>query len=217
MNKNATVIILLCAALLAAYLWFFADPNVVDEDYISSDSFKKLEQNIDYERDSVADRETVIRDVVNQMIQNQSLIQKKLPFRLDSLALDSVLNPQNRLSIPGVRSMPSGSGEYHFYGLIILEGENYRALLSLVELPGIYRDLEVGLTTVIDGQIVDKALIGRYEKNLTEKTYTEIYINENHEIRVEVDKQRFYPFEQEKRVSYRYVINRDGNIESSIL
>lgn len=217
MKKSVTIFVILAVGILGAYLWYHADPNIVDEEYISSDSYKALQQNIDYEKDSIVDRQMILQEVVKQMLVKEAVFQRELPYRLDSLSLDTVLNFRNRLSIPKTNLKSTGSNEYTFYGLTIFESEEYRALLSLIELPGIYRNLEVGLTTIRDGEIVDTALIGRYEKNITEKTHSEIYIGADKEIRVKLDKIRFYPFEQEKSIQYRYLIANDGRIESSIL
>lgn len=217
MKKYAIVILLFAAAILAVYQWYYADPNIIDEEYISSDSYQVLQQNIAFEKSKITDRETVLKKVVQKMLARDAAFQRTLPYRLDSLALDSVMKDENRLSIPEFRIKPSDLSEYTFYGLTIFESEEYRALLSLIELPGVYRDLEVGLTTVRDGEIIDIAMVGRFQRNISLETHTEIYIGNEREIRVKVDQSRFYPFEQDKSVRYRYLIANDGRIEYSIL
>jgi len=217
MKKIAIIIVILSAVILAAYRFYYADPNIVDGDYISSETYKALQKDIEYEKQSTADRKAVLQVVVRQMLAETNKFQKGLPYRLDSLALDSALKPENRLSIPDMRIMPSDFNNYNFYGLNIFEGENYMAVLSVIELPGVYRDLEVGLTTVRNGEIVDTALIGRYKKNLTEKSSAEISIESGNDIRVRLNKSRSYPFKQNQNVTYRYRITKDGMIESNIL
>lgn len=217
MKKTAIIIVLLFAAGLAAYRYYYADPNIVNEEYLSSENYKTLQDDIQYERNTIADREAILQEVVKQMLVQRSRYRHGLPYHLDSLILDSVLNSENRLSLPDLRIMPSDYKNYNFYGLQILEGENYSALLSLIEMPGIYRDIEVGLTTIRDGNIIDTALIGRYGKNLSATTHSEIYIDADHDIRVRMNKSRQYPFKQEHYVSYQYQITKDGKIISSIL
>lgn len=218
MRKAAIIIVLSVAGILAAYLfYYYSDPNIINEDYLSSEAYTTLQDNIQYERDSLADREAVLQEVVKQMLVQKSRYRLGLPYRLDSLVLDSVLKKENRLSLPDLRIMPSDVNDYTFYGLHIFEGEHYSALLSLIEMPGVYRDLEVGLTTVREGNIIDTALIGRYEHNLSATTHSEIIINTDHEIRIKVNKTRLYPFKQEQSVNYQYRIAKNGKIESNIL
>ena len=217
MKKSAFLLVLLAAVMLGFYQWYSTDPNIIDEDYISSEEYRKLQQNIAFERSKIADRDTVLKLVVKHMLANDTAFQQRLPYRLDSLALDRIMSNENSLSIPELRIQPSDLSNYTFYGVTILEGEDYRALLSLIELPGVFRDLEVGLTTVRDGEIIDRALIGRYEKNLSTEIHSEIFIGTDNEIQVKVEKSRFYPFEQEKRADYRYRIASDGRIVSTVL
>lgn len=217
MKKITFIAILFFAAGFAAYRFYYADPNIVDGDYISSKTYKALQDDIEYEKKSIADRESVLQLVVRQMLAEPDKFQQGLPFYLDSLALDSVLKTGNRLSIPDLRIMPSDFNNYNFYGLAIFGGETYTAVLSVIELPGVYRNLEVGLTTVKDGEIIDTALIGRYEKNITMSTDSEIYINSDSEIRVQMNKSRFYPFKQNQNFNYRYRIAKEGRIKSNVL
>ncbi|MGK7368719.1 MAG: hypothetical protein ACNS64_00785 [Candidatus Halalkalibacterium sp. M3_1C_030] len=213
MKKVAITIALLAAAVLVAYQIYYADPNIVNESYLNSNRFRTLEKNIENEKSRKGDKEKVLRLVVQGMMDETNKYSQRLPYHLDSLALDSVMVPENRLAISEIQSGAKNFEDYKFYGLQVFQADNYKAVLSLTELPGVYRNIEIGLVTARGSEIIDIELIGRFEKNLKEITSSEVRIDTNKNIQVRMNKYRLYPVRQSQKINYGYTISKDGIIE----
>lgn len=216
MKKVVLIIVLLAAALLAGLYYYTADPNIVDEDYLETEKFRLLEKSIENEKNKIGSREALLHVVVRQMLAEPDKYQQDLPDHFDSHDLDSVMVPANKLSLDDFRITPPGFTNYSFYGWIIFQGNNYTGVLSLIKLPGVYKNIEVGLTTVRDSSIIDVVLIARYEKNPTEEITTNLYIKEDFSIKAVIEKARIYPVEQKNTVIYRYSISDDGVVETTV-
>lgn len=216
MKKVAITIALLAAAGLVAYHIYYADPNIVNDSYLNSDRYRTLEKNIENEKSQKGDKEKVLRLVVRRMMDETNRYSQRLPYYLDSLALDSVMVPENRLATSQIQTEAKNFKEYKFYGLNVFQADNYMAILSLTELPGVYRNIEVGLVTARGSEIIDIELIGRFEKNLKEITSSEVRIDTNKNIQVIMNKYRLYPVRQSQTVNYGYSITKDGTIEEKI-
>lgn len=216
MKKVVYITIILAAALLAGLYYYTADPNIVDEDYLETEKFRSLEKRIENEKEKIRDREAVLLMVARQMLVEPDKYQQGLPGHIDSHDLDSVMVPANKLSLDDFRIMPPDFKNYSFYGWSIFEGKHYTGVLSLIKLPGVYKNIEVGLATVRDSSIIDVVLIARYEKNPTEEITTTLYFKEDFSIEAVIEKDRSYPVEQKNTVIYRYNISDDGVIETTV-
>lgn len=217
MKKAIISIALLAVSVLAAYQIYFDDPNIVDDTYLNSERYRALEKNIEKEKSKRGDKQKVLVMLVREMMNETNSYTQRLPYHLDSLALDTVMIPENRLAISEIQADATNFKSYEFYGLKVFEADKYKAILSLTELPGVYRDIEIGLITTMGSNIIDIELIGRFEKNLKEITSSEVHIDTNKNIQVRMKKYRLYPVSQSQTVVYSYRITEDGIIEAKNL
>lgn len=211
MKKVAFFAILLAAATLAGYLLFFSG-SVVDEGYLKSEEYRTLQRQIEQEKDEIKDRESALMAVVQKMLAHPDKYHQGVPFRLDTLALDSLMIPENKITIEASKDYEN----YRFYGLNIFKGENYTGALCLVQLPGGYKNIEIGLATLRDSSVVDVGLIGRYTKNVMEHTHTKLLVDGDLNINATIEKNQFYPVSQKNTVNYRYTISKQGFINVSL-
>lgn len=211
MKKAVFVAVLLAAATIVGYQLFFSR-SAVDEAYLESEEYRSLQRQIEQEKDEIKDRESALMAVVQKMLAHPDKYHQGAPFRLDTLALDSLMIPENRIGIEASKDYEN----YRFYGLNIFKGGNYTGALCLVQLPGGYQNIEIGLATLRDSSVVDVALIGRYTKNVMEHTYTVVLIDEDLNIMTGIEKNRFYPVRQKNTVNYRYTISKQGFINVSL-
>lgn len=211
MKKVAFATVILAAVSLAGYLFFFSG-SVVDEAYLESEEYRTLQRQIELEKEEIKDRESALRAVVQKMLAHPEKYHRGIPFRLDTLTLDSLMIPENKITIEASKEYEN----YLFYGLNIFKGESYTGALCLVQLPGGYQNIEIGLATTRDSSVVDVALIGRYTKNVMEHTHTELLIDEELNIKTGIKKNRFYPVSQKNTVNYRYTISKQGFIKVTL-
>ena len=207
MKKVAFVAVLLAAVILAGYLFFFSG-STVDEAYLKSEEYRKLQRQIEREKNGIKDRESVLKAVVQNMLTHPEKYQQGVPFHLDSLALDTLMIPENKITIEATNEYEN----YRFYGLNIFHVEDYKGAFALVQLPGGYQNIEIGLATFRDSAVVDIALIGRYTKNVMENTHTELFVDENLNINASIEKVQHYPVSQKNTVNYLYTISKQGFI-----
>lgn len=97
MKKVAFVAVLLAAVILAGYLFFFSG-SVVDEAYLRSEEYRTLQRQIEQEKDEIKDRESALMAVVQKMLAQPDRYNKGVPFRLDTLALDSLMISDNKIT-----------------------------------------------------------------------------------------------------------------------
>ncbi len=211
MKKVAFVAVLLAAVILAGYLFFFPG-STVDEAYLRSEEYRTLQRQIEQEKDEIKDRESALMAVVQKMLAHPEKYHQGVPFHLDTLAMDSLMISENKITIEASKDYEN----YRFYGLNVFKGENYTGALCLVQLPGGYQNIEIGLATLRDSSVVDVALIGRYTKNVMEHTHTVVLIDEDLNIMTGIEKNRFYPVRQKNTVNYRYTISKKGFINVSL-
>lgn len=211
MKKAAFVAVLLAAATVAGYLYFFSG-SVVDEAYLESDEYRSLQNQIEREKDGIKDRESVLMAVVQKMLARPDKYRRGVPFHLDSLALDSLMIPENKITI----EVSNEFENYRFYGINIFYGKGFNGALALVQLPGGYQNIEIGLVTFRDTSVVDVALIGRYTKNVMENTHTELLVDKDLNIKAGIEKVQLYPVAQENTVHYQYTISKRGFINVSL-
>lgn len=216
MKRLLIPVMVLSAAILAAFL-LFSDPNVIDQDYISSSEYEDLEHELEKNKSQNKTEETALKQLILELALNSSGYSRKLPIRLDSISVDSILSRNGKIDIGDKYTGQSSFTNNNYYSVLILEEGEIHRVLFLVESKGLYKDIDLLLATTSDSAIVDLESIGSFEKNISEEVYSIIHIESNSLIRTTVIKNRFYPVNQQNKTNYRYEIGPDGHINSRVL
>lgn len=211
---NKAILILSSCAVLFFFLgiYFFGpDPNIIDENYISSKEYQSLQAQIDDNRRTTIQKEELLNLVAIKILSGGTSPDRRLPYILDSLSIDSLGVPDNkiRLDFSGVK--PDEFKNFSFYRALAMSKENTDLVFFLMQHPGIYKEIDIVLATVKDSSVVDMKSVGSFRKNLAEEITSTILINRDH-IETKVEKLRFYPVEQHNVIHYRYTVANDGFI-----
>lgn len=217
MKKAVLGIALFIALLLAGFLLFFSSQQVVDEDYLKSEKYQSLKNNIEREKETNRDEKSVFHAVVEKMLANESNYSRNLPLRIQPTAIDSFPEANEKIALGNIRIENSRYHNYSFYGILAANKEKFNAVVFLMVLPGVYKKNRMILVTAQNSSILDMATIGQYDKNITEEVNTDLFIDEDLYIRAEMNKLRFYPIQQSTTVHYRYSISKKGNINVTVL
>lgn len=211
---NKAILILSSCAVLFLFLgiyFFGSDPNIIDENYISSKEYQSLQAQIDGNRRATIQKEELLNLVAIKILSGGTSPDRRLPYILDSLNIDSlgVLDNKIRLDFSGVK--PDEFKNLSFYRVLAMSKENTDFVFFLMQHPGIYKEIDIVLATVKDSSVVDMKSVGSFRKNLAEETTSTVRISRDH-IETKVEKLRFYPVEQHNVIHYRYTVANDGFI-----
>lgn len=208
---------LLAAVLVTAWLLYDPDRNVIDEEFVQSESYKSLQQQLEDEKTEFRKRESVVNLVIQRMYDDTLELQQSLPVRLDSLSLDTLLVEKYKIPIYRDEVSSSEFTAFSFYRLQRFNIGDLTTMLFFMERPGVYRNVGLVLATVKDSEVVDTELIGEYKKNISEEVKGIVAMKGNSIFKSTLTRTRFYPVVQKNVVAYRYIIAKDGTIESQVI
>lgn len=219
MKKTVFITAVLAAVLAAGYAYYTSDPNIVDESYIGSEGYRALEKQMESDQEAYRNSNSTLLAAIHRTLAIEETNRVPLPLNvsLDSVTVDTLLDKSRKIRMDENRLLSSEFQNAGFYRWFSFKTRDYTGILTLISLPGMYPNIEAGLTTVRDSTIIDGAMIGRFQKNLSELVITDIFFNSPAEIVTTVQKTRYYPVEQNNSVTYRYTISEDGIIEMSVL
>lgn len=216
MKKLLIPVILLAAAILTGLL-FFSDPNIVDQDYISSKKYEELEDKLEKSKSENKSQEWVLKQFALKLSRNSNNYRRELPIRLDSVSVDSILSLNKKINLGDNYTGQQFSINNNYYGVLVFEEGGIKSVFLLMESKGLYKDIDILLATISDSKVVDLESIGSFGKNISEETTSIIHIGKNNLIRTTVNRKRFYPVSQQNESNYIYKIKPDGYISSQIL
>lgn len=220
MKKLGIVFTLLAVSAAAFWLWYDPDRNVIDDEFTQSEEYRSLQKQWEEHKARAidSDKESALAHLVKSLLSHTGEMEGTLPVRLDSVSLPALLTDESEIQMEKDQPLFAklSAESIYTYGRIQLNGLS--AVLFLLKRPGVYQDVDMLLATVKDSALVDAELLLEYRRNLAEEVSGEAFFENgsSHIIQVVVNKKRFYPVEQTNTISYRYIIEEDGNIETQL-
>lgn len=210
MAKYKVVLYAVLLAVAAVAIWYFQNDAVIDEQYLSTDRYRQLQQQLDEERSRyrVANRD--INEVFETLIFSEESRRLELPFRLDSLSLDQYMGDSTRLPVDS-RRLDDYNGRADYYNPGLVSRDSIDIIFLIVEIPSVYRNIEVWMATHHDGALVDVEGVAQFKNTIADRIHSELLVDEEG-IEVAVQRLRKYPFRQESEGRYRYRIDGEGKI-----
>lgn len=200
---RAGIAILLCAAVLYVIFIYDTDSGVIDDDYISSQSYQELETELQKNRtELLSEKERINRLLVTVLSDSKSTeLSMPLDLRISALAENATEEKAwkyfNEFSYSLIGKLKSGEIAVH---------------LLLLRLRASDKDTRLLLATSKKDSLLDKAVVGQYKDEVAEKVETEFMMNALSQIESKIIQNRRYPVEQTNEQFYQYHISPTGRL-----
>ncbi|MDZ7715447.1 MAG: hypothetical protein U5J95_04465 [Balneolaceae bacterium] len=185
------------------YLGFIYDPDrgVIDDEYVASESYRKLEEKIQGEKSGTASDEQKVRMIFQNVIEST-----------DSIEVDFPLNDIAGRFLGG-RNNWDTLFDFRFKKLGMVKQDLIKIYFVLLQKQGTYNESGLFMVTSQNDSLLSFRTIGQFKDTVIEKAETQIYAKTNGMIVTEVTRKRFYPVEQENVKTYSYEILESGKIK----
>lgn len=215
MAKSKVVLYAALLAVVVAGIWYFQNSAVIDEQYLSTDRYRQLQQQMDEEQSRYRAANRDINEVFETLILSEDSRRLELPFRLDSLSLDKYMSDSTRLPVDS-RRLDDYDGRAAYYNPGLVSRDSIDIIFLIVKIPSVYRNIEVWMATHHDGILVDVEGVAQFKNTIADRIHSELLVD-GEGIEVTMQRLRKYPFRQQSEGRYRYHIDGEGKISEEIL
>lgn len=221
MSKKAyiwVILLLILTSGLVLFLWYDPDRNLIDEEYLSTEEYRALNEKLDVRHRDSLDEQMLLKAIALQALKNHRVITLSRPVRLDSSDINRSLQPSKKIRLGRNGEAPSKFDDFTYYHLDTFAAAGYRMVFFLVEYPTMYREIELFLASASPSRqaVSDLAVIATYRNNLQEEVENIIEIGTDGTITTEVQKRVNYPIQQDNNYFYHFYIDSTGTIQSDL-
>ena len=176
------------------------DQGVINDDYVASESYQQLEEEIAKEQKSAVSNFEKVRSIIQEVINSNSSKKIKLP-------LDDITFLKNE-------SDWQNFGDFKYLNIGSLDQDLLKMYFVLIQKPGMYDEAGLIMAAAQNDSLIEFKTIGKFKDSVAEKVKTEIYLKGEYAIGTKIITKRLYPVEQENMSTHLFEITESGEIKS---
>lgn len=189
------------------------DPGpVIDDSYLQSDQYRTFQDKVEKEHKEMVDRQTLVQELILKMHEAEGLPEWGLPIHINTERLEHWANAMEPVILrdPGFTGSEAVHNRYIPAGLV--RQDSLTVLLFLVRRSTMYKDMQLYMATIRDGQVQDVAPIAEYRYDLSIRSIPEVTIRKDLTITSVMERMTNYPIRQENTSTWHFRVEQNGNI-----